>query len=83
MISLGHVEWEVPESDQQVAGQRWWDLRVGTVRAGLVNSKVHTDHLGASFQCRFGFLGLGWGLTFYPSRVQVVLTLLIRGPHFE
>lgn len=49
MISLGHVEWEVPESDRQGEGQRWWDLRVGTVRAGLLNSKVRTDHLETSF----------------------------------
>lgn len=76
MISWGHVEWEVPESDWQVEGQRWWDLRVGTVRAGLLNSEVHTDHLETSFKRRFRFPGLGWGLTFYPSRVQVVLMLL-------
>lgn len=76
MISLGHVEWEVPESDRQGEGQRWWDLRVGTVRAGLLNSKVRTDHLETSFKRRFRFRGLGWGLTSCPSRVQVVLLLL-------
>lgn len=76
MISLGHVEWEVPESDRQVEGQRWWDLRVGTVRAGLLNSKVRTGHLETSLKRRFRFPGLGWGLTSCPSRVQVVLLLL-------
>lgn len=74
---------EVLESEHQAEGQRWWDLRVGTVRAGLLNSNLHTDDQGSLFKCRFRFLGLGWGLTVCLSRVQLLLMLVVHGPHFE
>lgn len=51
------------ESEHQVVGQRWWDLRLGTIRAGLLNSNLHSDDRGSLLKHTFRFLGLGWGLT--------------------
>lgn len=56
---------------------------MGTVRVGLLNSNLHTDDLGSLFKCRFRFLGLGWGLTVCLSKIQVLLMLMVHGPHFE
>lgn len=48
------------------------------------NLSVHKNHLGIMSKYRFCFSRLGWGLRFRISnKLQVLLMLLVCGPHFE
>lgn len=50
----------------------------GVQEQGVSHCNAHKDDTGSGLNA-----GLGWGLRFCLSRVQVLLRLLVRGPHFE